>query len=235
MYRVAICDDEKLFLDSLYSITAEVLREMGVEYDIDRFQDAGQLLNQLNAEPSRYQMLLLDGLMDHNGIQLARELREKGNNVSIVFVTNAGEYSLEGYSVYPINFLLKPVKKEELAGVLARDYRQNFRSRNIVLPVGNGMRALPADDVQYIEILNRTTIFHMCAEAIQISGTLKRLEPYLPEEIFLRCHKSFCVNMNKIVGMSGAGFQLSGGMNVPIGRAYRKDAVQRVIEHMHSR
>jgi two-component system response regulator LytT len=234
LYRVAICDDEKIFLAKMQNLVQEILNELGIEYQIDTFSTAKALMQTLEADPSRYQILLLDILMDQNGVQFAKELREKGHHeVGIVFVTSAKEYSLEGYSVFPIHYLTKPVQKKQLAEVLIKDYRQNFRAKKIVLPVSGGCQILLADDIYYIELLNRTVIFHLAKGHVSIPGTLKRLEPRLPEGVFLRCHKSFAVNINKIQGLSPDGFRLLSGVTVPIGRVYRQESLQQMIAHFH--
>lgn len=234
LYRVAICDDEKIFLYKMQNLVQEILRELGIEYQIETFSNLKALMQTLDADPSRFQILLLDILMDQNGVQFAKELRRKGNHaVSIVFVTSAEEYSLEGYSVFPMHYLTKPVPKKQLAEVLIKDYQQNFQAKKIVLPMGGGCQILLVDDILYIEVLNRTIIFHLTEREVLIPGTLKRLETRFPKGVFLRCHKSFAVNINKIQGLSANGFRLSSDITVPIGRAYRQESLQKVIAHFH--
>lgn len=53
-------------------------------------------------------------MQGENGMQLAKSLRENGNRVGIIFITGSEDYLLEGYSVQPVNYLLKPVSKETL-------------------------------------------------------------------------------------------------------------------------
>ena len=73
-----------------------------------------------------FDLLLLDIQMAGiNGMEFAKTLRDRGDEVRILFITGAAEYALEGYQVNPIHYLLKPVNQRDLERVLVGDWERN--------------------------------------------------------------------------------------------------------------
>lgn len=122
MYRVAICDDESIFLESLKLTVSEILIDLGVDHLIASYSNINLLQQKLDDAPDSFDILLLNILLgDDDGVAFAKRLRAMGSDVSILFITSTRDYSLDGYSVYPIHYLLKPPPKELLAEVFRRD------------------------------------------------------------------------------------------------------------------
>lgn len=69
-------------------------------------------------------------------MEYARQLRKRGNRVSIIFITNCADYALEGYGVQPVHFLLKPVTRRQLEDALRTDIELNQQTKNHAVPDG---------------------------------------------------------------------------------------------------
>lgn len=107
MFRIAICDDEKPFRDSVKKFVEKYLCEKNISYDIDTFASGKELL-ELGIELVQYDIIFLDINMDEiDGIVTAQKIREYSSEVYIVFVTAYIDYSLEGYKVDAARYLLK--------------------------------------------------------------------------------------------------------------------------------
>lgn len=233
MYQVAICDNEPIFLNSIKQLTSDILRESGIVHKITSFTNPKELLAQLLYTPCPFDILLLDILMDsENGIDIAKSIRKSGNSISIIFITSTKDFSFDGYSVYPIHYLLKPLQKEQLAEALMMDYKKNHVPKTIVFPIKGGNSMVRVDAVNYIESLNRMIIIHTSDRDFSYPGTLISVEVILPSDVFLQCHKSFLVNMGKIRDMSRSSIILANDCTLPVGRAYYQEALDRFIEYM---
>ena len=92
--RIAICDDEEIYRVELKTILDKLL--INVDYNIDTFDDGTKLMESFNKAP--YDLVFLDIEMPAvDGITLAKSIRNKSENVFIVFLTGHIEYALEGY------------------------------------------------------------------------------------------------------------------------------------------
>lgn len=87
------------------------------ELSCQGFENAVDLLASI--EHQNYDLLFLDVLMPGlNGLQAAREIRQKNDRIKIVFLTSSPEYAVESYSVQATNYLLKPATEERLFPIL---------------------------------------------------------------------------------------------------------------------
>ncbi|MDL2324241.1 LytTR family DNA-binding domain-containing protein [Ruminococcaceae bacterium OttesenSCG-928-A16] len=221
MYKLAICDDEQAFANNLATQLEEIMPEFGLPYSVSVFTDASLLLEHFKQEKNPFDILLLDILMDKmNGMDLAEEIRELGSPVSIVFTTSSKEYSIKGYTVQAINYLLKPVHLDELRAVIAYDLRENHNSRNLVFKQGRVWRKISSDDIQYLEIKGRKVAVRLLNEFAYYSGKLDELEQQLPPKQFVRCHQSFVLNLKTVQEITRNEALLKDGTSLPISRAY---------------
>lgn len=233
MYKVAICDDEPVFLRDNRAMVEAVLGEAGIAHEISVFSAASDLASALSERPDRFDVLLLDILLDgENGVELARGLRAAGYQGGIAFVTSAKEFSLEGYSVYPIQYLLKPLQRDALREALLRDYAARRALPTLSVPIRGGFTTVPVGGILYLEALLRSIILHAKDRDIESTMSLKQAQAALPQGAFMRCHKSFLVPMAQIRDMTRAEITLKCGQRIPIGRVYYDEALAQFIEYI---
>lgn len=127
MYRIAICDDDKNMRELLRSYCSEILARDNIKCRFSEFSSAEDF--DAEAKKDDFDLLLLDIEMEgKNGMTLAKELRKNGSRISIIFISGHDSYLKEGYSVQPIQYLFKPVKKVR--------YISEFDRRGITLKDG---------------------------------------------------------------------------------------------------
>ncbi|MDE7300372.1 MAG: LytTR family DNA-binding domain-containing protein, partial [Lachnospiraceae bacterium] len=109
MITIAICDDD----NSQISALKKMLTEWNSCTVINEYSSAEQFL--FHYPDASCHLLLLDIEMgDMNGMELARELRARGDMLPIIFITGFSEYIGDGYDVEALHYLLKPVDKRKL-------------------------------------------------------------------------------------------------------------------------
>lgn len=104
--KIAVCDDDRQVLLSVLSQLASYQEQRQTELSCQGFENAVDLLASI--EHQNYDLLFLDVLMPGlNGLQAAREIRQKNDRIKIVFLTSSPEYAVESYSVQAIQLFVK--------------------------------------------------------------------------------------------------------------------------------
>lgn len=204
---------------------------------------AGKFDNPLEASEfisaNSIDLIFLDIRMpDLSGVDLAR-IMEKGPK--IIFTTAYEKYALEGYKLDAVDYLMKPFSYEEFlvavnkARKLIRLEHQataKIESDNqfLFLKSDYKIRRINFNDILYIEGLkDYVKVFVSNTPKPVLSLTsLKLLESKLPQAKFMRVHRSFIVNLNKIDTIE-RGRIVFGKEYIPVGDQY-KDKFQEFLD-----
>ncbi len=222
MYCVAVCDDVERDLSEMVAVTAALLREGCIEFEIHRFHSAAEMMAAYGGGEV-WNLILLDIMMDgKDGIWLAETLRSTGNETDLIFITSSPEYALAGYRSFPVSYLLKPLTREKLAPVLSRCLERRQKLPSLVLAsLEGGKITLPLGEIRYIEVFRRELVVHCKDRSLSCAGPFNAVLAELPAEKFYHCHRSYVVNLNQVSGVRKYCFLLRNGEQVPIAiRAY---------------
>lgn len=234
MYHVAICEDEEVVRRELCALTEKVLLSLEIPGEITAFSSAEALETVLAEQARPFDLLLLDiQLGGKTGLELARELRDRNDRVGIIFTTSCEEYLATGYGVQPIHFLLKPVKEENLRRAIQTDWRVNHEVKRVTLRDGPRTAVVSLRDIIFFESRNHDVVAHQREGERLLRLPLSEVEEALPRDAFCRCHKSFLVNYDYIVGFGRSGVLLNTGESVPIGRKFLTTAKNAFIHYIN--
>lgn len=175
MYRIAICDDDKNMRELLRSYCSEILARDNIKCRFSEFSSAEDF--DAEAKKDDFDLLLLDIEMEgKNGMTLAKELRKNGSRISIIFISGHDSYLKEGYSVQPIQYLFKPVKKEELENAIAADRRLNYETETVALNTGQKTVVVPVKKIRYAESYDHKILVHTDGADMVLNRSLSELE-----------------------------------------------------------
>lgn len=232
MYRIAICDDDRNMRDLLRSYCSEILDKYKIRYEFREFSSAEEF--ETDEDRDKYNLLLLDIEMSgKNGMTLAEELRRNGSRISIIFITGHDDYLKKGYSVQPIQYLFKPVKKKELESAIAADRRMNYEAESIAFNTGQKKVVLSVKKIRYAESYDHKILVHTDDQAIVLNSSLAELEQQLQAYGICRCHNSFLVNLQHISEFTRSGIVLSSGEKLPVGRRFYSDIRSAFVRYMN--
>ena len=221
IYRLAVCEDDPVERAHLGELCTKLLSARGIDHTLALFDSADALAEALDRDGRCFDLLLLDIQMDGMScMELAKELYAKRLPVSILFITGCADYALEGHSVHPVHYLLKPVEPERLDEALYRDWQARHQAKAIIFHQGGRTVSLRVEDVTYMESLNRMVIVHLPEEEHTFSITLANAERLTPPGLFARCHNSFLVNLDWVKEVGRTQVLLRNGMRMPVGRRF---------------
>lgn len=230
MYQIAICDDLVQDRTHIYNIATEVFDRLGIPAAVSLFDSARALLDDISSRDSQYDLFLLDVLMDdQNGVELAEALRRQGNRSRLIFITVSRDYAIDGYKVSADDYLLKPLTIEALMTSVKRLIKEN----NVVAfkNLNGSVRLVSADKIHWAEIYGHTIHVHMLNDSFAVRDTLDNLANLLPSPDFVRCHRSYIINLNHVQEINKTKVMLAGGHQLPISRRYSADVQQAVVAH----
>lgn len=236
--RVAVCDDKKRDRAGLVSMCKRYAQEQAARTYEREFESGSDLLQSFGEEP--YEVVLLGILMGkENGIETARKLRRSGYKGAIVLVSASRAYYPEGFEVDAVHYLVKPYRYEDFreamhraARYLGHSFGQGGQAPYIRLAAGRQEVQVTLNQIQYIEVYNHTVIVHTSKFALKTNLALSHLEKKLGGIPFLRCHRSYIVNMDHIVFLDAQEIVLGNGDTIPVSRRERANIQRYYMEYM---
>ena len=221
--KIAIVEDERKEQEKLKEYLKRYEQEKNVTLDIDVFKDGLDIL--IDYKP-HYDIIFLDIEMVHsNGMETARKIRDRDDNVTIIFVTNMAQYAIQGYSVGAFDFMLKPVRYFDLSSKIdkAITIRKKISREEIVVTVNGSMRRIALADIYYLEVIKHCILFHTVNGEFEVwNQTLNKMEQELGDYSFARCNVSFLVNLRYVNAIEGSTV-LVGQDRLQISRTKKKD------------
>ena len=217
---LAVCDDEAESLTAIAGLLEDWEAERQLPLPRRMFTSGVELLEAARRE--RFTLYLLDVLMSGvDGMDAARELRTFDSAAEIVFLTASPEFACESYRVHALDYLLKPVDRELLFGILDRLHRrEQHPSEALVLKTGANIVRIPFSEISFVEVIGKRLYFNLAdGEVREISGSMKDFEERLlarPE--FMRVHRSYIVNMLQTAEISSTRIRTLSGKAVPVSR-----------------
>lgn len=215
--------------EDLCRMCEELLCDLEPEHTVEVFASAEEL-SQLMETGETFDLLCLDILMDgKTGMELAHELRERDDRTDFLFLTSSEQHLKEGYSVRPIQYLFKPVQREELAQALKTSLRLRSQPKVLALRFGGKTTVFSIERILYLESQNHSLHLNTIDGAYTFYITLSEAERQLPAARFCRCHNSYLVNLGQVAEIGRAEVVLSDGTRLPVSRRCYDTLQQRLV------
>ena len=165
---------------------------------------------------------------DLSGMDFVRSLEHPP---FIVFTTAYSEFALEGFKVHAADYLLKPFSFQEFeaSALHLRDRIEATRPQTksgpeaLTFKIDYKNVRVEISRIRYVESMSEYLKIRLRDEPapLVVLYSLKRLAEQLPEDRFLRIHRSYLVNLSEIREYSRTSVTLDGGLTLPVGDLYR--------------
>lgn len=205
--RILLVDDETLARDRLRRML-----ETTDEHELVR-EAANGLQAVTLCEECAPDLVLLDIRMPGmDGLEAARHFLELENPPAVIFCTAYEEHAIEAFDLQAVGYLLKPVRKEDLATALSKSVRLNRaqlaaldaaddgRRSHISARTHRGLELIAVGDVRFFQADQKYVTVHYSGGEIIVDETLRELETEF-EDVFIRVHRNALVSKRHIEGL----------------------------------
>ncbi|QDO94962.1 response regulator transcription factor [Formosa sediminum] len=140
----------------------------------------------------------------------------------VIFTTAYSDYAIQGFELDALDYLLKPITFERFLKAVNKlkiNNTDTVKSEYITVKSGYDLHKIKLVDINYIESDSEYVVFHLNGRKIMSYQTLKSLEKTLPKTLFLRVHRSYIVNTEKVTGLKGRDLLLN-EISIPVSDSY---------------
>jgi two-component system LytT family response regulator len=135
---------------------------------------------------------------------------------AVIFTTAFDEYAMKAFETHAVDYLLKPFSKERFGKALEKFFNQGAllkkntekllqsvthlpsQSERVVVKTGGKIKIIPVMDILYLEASDDYVKVHTREGTFLKNKTMSYFEDLLPNQNFIRVHRSFIVNVSEI-------------------------------------
>lgn len=225
MINVGICDDDLIFATKIETMLIKISKSQLIEMNIEVYSDGCELWNDIQNR-NTFDLLYLDiEMLQVNGIDVARKIREKDMDVIIIYISSYENYFIQLFEVEPFRFIKKPVDEKIFYDYFNKAYNRILGSDlYFEYKFNKVLYKIMLKDVLYFESSGRLIKKKGKDENGKFYGKLNMLEKKLENGkiSFLRIHQSYLVNYRFIKEISFYKVVLYNGMELQISEDRQK-------------
>ena len=216
-FSIAVCDDLESERIALARMIQSYARRRSLSVHLRLFSSGESLLSALRKPPPIH-LLFLDIYMPGlSGVETARRIRASGSEVSIIFATTSQDHGLDSFEVQASDYLVKPFREEDVSSCLDWFFSHIPEPLRPLSVYSEGeWQKLPLSAILYVDVYDHQSRIHTARGPIVVRRGLDDLESAIGSGDFLRCHRSFLVNLNHVESVEGNAFRMDDQSLVPI-------------------
>lgn len=231
MYRCVVVDDEPIAREIIESFIEKTpnLKLLG------SFQNAVEVLN--FEQKHNVDLYFLDiNMPEINGLSLAKIINKKAH---IIFTTAYRDYAIDGFNLNVVDYLLKPIAFDRFLQAIEKlpkesqlvnaTFNQEQKSDFLFIRSERKMIKVSFNDILYIESLSDYIKIYLHNEVIVTRETISNINDKLPQNLFIRIHRSYIISIDKIHSYTNEFIEVS-KKALPISRSYKESVLQKLAE-----
>lgn len=199
MLNFAICDDNIIILEKLQALLEKIFLKNDLKAKVVYSSEKPiDIFNYIKNNNLDVLILDIDLKGDFSGLDLANEIRKCNKNMYLVFITAHLEYALVAYKLKTFDFLSKPITIERLEETILRIFEDVSDNQNEnFIKLDNSKVIIKEREILYIKKDHTKLIYKTSNNNYETYSSFSKVEHNLPKN-FIRCHKSFIVNVKNI-------------------------------------
>lgn len=242
MINIAVCDDNKVFLDELVRAISGLLQEARTKSNIHTYVRGADLIAAVKNCEVTYDIIILDIDMPQiNGLDTAKKLRELDFPFKLIFISSMENEVYKAFRYNADAFIPKKMLKEKLKLEFERilDNAKELKPCMQMFEIenSNGKKLnihIPLDDIMYFEVINRIIYMHTKKETYTL--TQKRFETLKERYIsldFVVIHRTCIVNLKNIYKINETDIILDNEESLPLSRRQRKNVISKLSDFVN--
>lgn len=224
--KIAVCDDEI----ELTKIVKEKVIQLRENSTVDLFTSGEELLS----SSLDYEIIFLDIEMPkQDGMQVAKNLWERGYDGQIVFLTSHSEYMQEAFKVKAYRYLFKPINDNQMREVLASAEAELAENRVMITVNKDRVESIRIKDIMYLEAARNKTYLVLKNGELECNRPMKEVFEMIGTSEFVQIHKSYIVSLQYIKKIGQKSLQLDGVVPaLPLSRRKRIQVEEKYLEYV---
>lgn len=211
--NIAICDDDKKYLDILEGTISSYFLEKDIPIDLF-FYDSGETIISSDVN---FDIVFIDIEMNKvNGIQATKFLKEKNKDTIVFIVTAFQNYLDDAMDLDVFRYISKPIDKTRIVNGLDTALELINSKVLKIVDVHSNLFTISAKDIIYIESKMRKTYIYLIDREIVTKKSLSYFKDKLNAYFFVAPHNSYIVNFNCVKSFSRTNFVMTNNHTVPI-------------------
>lgn len=237
MLNFVLCDDNKVILDRLCKMLESIFIKHNFDAEIIFSSTVPENTLDFIKENNNVNVIFLDIDLKSkmSGLDLASQIRKVNKQVYIIFTSAHLEYVLIAYQYKTFDFIPKPITVERLEETFLRiidDIETDYKTNNFIR-IDNRNTIINEDSINFIKKDGMKLVFYTDNRVYETYSSFNKIEEILPSN-FVRCHKSYIANVNKIYDISlnknSISFDSTSTMKCYIGPKY-KNRIMEVLKN----
>lgn len=200
--NIIICDDDLHFLEDLSNKISNFFQTKDIDPIIYKFTSGIDFQKWYKKKKGKIDFLFMDLELPHvGGLDILKSFKNSNSNSIIYIVSSHSELVFDSFEISPFQYLVKPLSFALFTHSLERGYKKyKLLNQKFILNYHNKHYVLNYDDIILIESYRSTTTVYSTLGNFKTSTKISEFEKLLiPNGSFLKCHKSFIINMNKVI------------------------------------
>lgn len=232
MLRIAVVEDDKTYAAQLKEYLVRYGTEKNQKISVALFPDGEDIVTDYSAE---FDIILMDVEMTFmDGVTTAERIREKDNEVVIIFITNMPQYAIQGYKVDALDYVLKPISYFAFSQRIDRALTRVKKKEATYITVAQkgGKKKLNVDKICYVEVRDHDLIYHSTKGDIVTKSSMKEAEDTLGGTKFFRCNRCYLVNLEYVEDFRGNDVTVASDV-IQVSRARKKAFMDALNDYMN--
>ena len=194
--KIAVCED----VSADAALLSGFIKKSGFACECRNFENGEDFLKSFKA--GMYDLVFMDiymkGMLGTETVEMIRRVDKK---VTIAFTTSSPCFTLDGYRLDVMKYLEKPISEKAVSEIIESAFiKKKYRPAITIKVAGGGQTEVFLDTILYFEHRNHVVELHT-TEKVIVTSQSARLDEFakrLPSPPFLRCHRSFIVNLDYV-------------------------------------
>ena len=198
MLNFVICDDNLNILDKLSNMLENIFTKYNYEAKVSFVSDdVDKILDYVYFNKTDVLILDINLKSKKTGLEVAEAVRKRNKDVYIIFTTAHLEFAMVAYKFKTFDYIAKPITSDRLEDTVKRLFDDIYGLPKKYIKIDNKNTIVDESEIKYIKRDGMKVVFHTDTRDYEIYSSFNKIQNNLPDN-FVRCHKSFIANINKI-------------------------------------
>lgn len=228
MLNFGLCDDSQSAITRLSRMLNSIIIQNNLDGQIVfSAQNPTDLLKYIKENSVHVVILDIDLNNEMSGLKLAEAIRKYNKNIYIIFITGHLEFGLVAYKYKTFDYIAKPLTLERLQETILRLFDDVSNNNPKYIRLNHNKTIIPENSVNFIQKDGMRLVFTTDTRKYEVYNSFNKIEAILPKQ-FVRCHKSYIVNLDKIdnINISTNTISFDNNEKCYIGPKYKKNFME---------